>query len=53
VFVEKYLPADEAKMKSELKEYLETLRSRQASLVFNEWLSAQIQSAGLAPAGRQ
>jgi len=53
VFVEKYLPADEAKMKTELKEYLETLRSRQAGLVFNEWLNGQIQSAGLAPAGGQ
>ncbi len=53
VFVEKYLPADEAKMKTDMKDYLETLRSRQASLVFNEWLSGQIQSAGLAPAGGQ
>ncbi|HEY1173420.1 MAG TPA: SurA N-terminal domain-containing protein [Verrucomicrobiae bacterium] len=47
LLVEKFLPADETKMKSEFKEYLTTLRSRQASLVYNEWMTGQLLNAGV------
>lgn len=47
LLVEKFLPADEAKMKTELKEYLSTLRSRQANIVYNEWMNSQLLNAGV------
>ncbi len=45
--VEKFLPADETKMKAELKDYILNLRSRQASTAYNEWVADQFQSAGV------
>ena len=51
LYVDKFLPADETKMKTELKEYLDSMRSRQANIAFNEWVSSQIQNAGLISAG--
>lgn len=53
LYVDKFLPADETKMKAEMKEYLDNLRSRQANIAFNEWLNSQIQSAGLTSSGSQ
>lgn len=47
LFVEKYLPADETKMQAEIKEYLENLRSRQANVVFNEWVSTELVTANM------
>jgi hypothetical protein len=53
LYVDKFLPADETKMQTELKEYLDNMRSRQANIAFNEWVSSQIQNAGLISTGSQ
>lgn len=49
LFVEKFMPADEMRMKAELPEYLEELRSRSASMAYNDWITRQFEAA--APSG--
>jgi hypothetical protein len=49
LYVEKYLPADETKMQAEIKEYLETARSRQANIAFGEWVSSELLAAEFVP----
>lgn len=47
LFVEKYLPADEAKMQADMKEYLDGMRSRQANVAFNEWVGNELRQANM------
>ncbi len=52
LYVEKYVPADEEKMKKEIKDYLDNLRSRQANIAFSDWVSSGFEAANVtAPAG--
>lgn len=53
LYVDKFLPADEAKMQEELKDNLENLRSRSASIAFGEWFGGLSQITGGAAAEKK
>ncbi|MBL6765810.1 MAG: SurA N-terminal domain-containing protein [Verrucomicrobiae bacterium] len=50
VMTKKLIPVDEAKLKEDLPEFLNDVRSERMNLAFQEWFSAEFAQSGLAPA---
>lgn len=53
IYVEKFLPVDPVKMQTEIKDYLESVRERQANVAFNHWITSQYESAVVSSLGKK